>query len=144
MLQQHTFTESSIDGLSFSTGSPMGMLHIVRVEADPFETHVASLPTLSDLIEDARREDSDFDAHYAAADEELYRESLAAVEAGELSRITAERIRLGLTQAELADRAGMLQPNVSRLENPGASMTVSTAKKLARALGLDDYKVLLP
>ncbi len=138
MLQQHTFTESSIDGLSFSTGSPMGMLHIVRVEADPFETHVASLPTLSDLIEDARREDSDFDAHYAAADEELYRESLA------VSRITAERIRLGLTQAELADRAGMLQPNVSRLENPGASMTVSTAKKLARALGLDDYKVLLP
>jgi len=144
MLQQNTFTESDIDGLFFSTGSPMEMLHVVRVEADPFETHVASLPTLSDLIGDARREDSDFDAHYAAAGEELYRESLAAVEAGELSRITAERIRLGLTQAELADRAGMLQPNISRLEKPGTPIAVSTAKKLARALGLDDYKVLLP
>jgi HTH-type transcriptional regulator/antitoxin HipB len=144
MLQQHTFTESDIDGLLYSTGSPKDMLHIVRVEADPFEAHVASLPTLSDLIEDARREDPEFDAHYAAADEELYRESLAAVEAGELSRITAERIRLGLTQAELAERAGMRQPNISRLEKPGAPIAVSTAKKLARVFGLDDYKVLLP
>ena len=144
MLQQHTFTESNIDGLLYLTGSPKDMLHVVRVEADPFEAHVASLPTLSDLIEDARREDPEFDAHYAAADEELYRESLAAVEAGELSRITAERIRLGLTQAELAERAGMLQPNISRLEKSDDSMTVPTAKKLARALGLDDYKELLP
>lgn len=144
MLQQHTFTESDIDGLLFSTGSPKQAIHVVQVEADPFETHVASLPTLSDLIEDARRGDPEFDAHYAAADEELYRESLAAVEAGELSRITAERIRLGLTQAELAKRAGMRQPNISRLEKPGASISVSTAKKLARVLGLDDYKVLLP
>ena len=144
MLQQHTFTESDIDGLLYSTGSPNDMLHVVRVEVDPFEAYVASLPTLSDLIEDARREDPEFDAHYAAAGEELYRESLAAVETGELSRITAERIRLGLTQAELAECAGMRQPNISRLEKPGAPIAVSTAKKLARVFGLDDYKVLLP
>jgi transcriptional regulator with XRE-family HTH domain len=66
------------------------------------------------------------------------------VKGGELSRITAERIRVGLTQAELAERAGMLQPNISRLEKSDDSMTVPTAKKLARALGLDDYKELLP
>ena len=144
MLQQHTFTESDIDGLLYSTGSPKQAIHVVQVEADPFEAHVASLPTLSDLIEDARREDPEFDAHYAAAGEELYRESLAAVETGELSRITAERIRLGLTQAELAECAGMRQPNISRLEKPGAPIAVSTAKKLARVFGLDDYKVLLP
>lgn len=144
MLQQHTFTKSDIDGLFFSTGSPKQVIHVIQVEADPFEAHVASLPTLSDLIEDARREDPEFDTHYAAADDELYQESLAAVEAGELSRITAERIRLGLTQAELAERAGMVQPNISRLEKPGAPIAVSTAKKLARVFGLDDYKVLLP
>ena len=144
MLQQHTFTKSDIDGLFFSTGSPKQVLHVVQVEVDPFEAHVASLPTLSDLMEDARREDPEFDAHYTAADEELFRESLAAVDAGKLSRLTAERIRLGLTQAELAERAGMLQPNISRLEKPGAPIAVSTAKKLARVLGLEDYKVLLP
>jgi hypothetical protein len=42
------------------------------------------------------------------------------------------------------ERAGMLQPNISRLEKSDDSMTVPTAKKLARALGLDDYKELLP
>ena len=144
MLQHHTFTESYIDGLYFTTGSPKDVFHFVQVEVDPFEAHVASLPTLGDLMEDFRREDPEFDAHYAAANKELYTESLAAVGAGQLSRITAERLRLGITQAELAERAGMLQPNISRLEKPGAPMTMPTAKKLARALGLDDYKVLLP
>jgi ribosome-binding protein aMBF1 (putative translation factor) len=144
MPQHHTFTESNIDGLFFSTGSPIRMLHIVRFEADPFRKHVESLPTLSELVADARRVDPEFDTHYATAGEELYQGALAAVQSGELSRITAERVRLGLTQAELAERAGMLQPNISRLEKPGAPIAVSTAKKLAGVLGLDDYKVLLP
>jgi transcriptional regulator with XRE-family HTH domain len=78
------------------------------------------------------------------ADEELYRESLRAVEAGQLSRIAAERLRLGITQADLAERAEMQQPNISRLERPRAAMTVSTARRLARALGMDDYRDLLP
>ena len=88
--------------------------------------------------------DPAFDEHYAAAEEELYQESLEAVRAGKLSRIAAERIRIGITQAELANRANMLQPNISRLEKSGASMNVATAKKIAEALGLDDYKALLP
>ena len=144
MLQQNTFTDSDIGGLHFTTGSPINVLHFVQVEFGPFESHVASLPTLGDLMEDYRREDPEFDKHYEAADEELYKESLAAVGAHQLSRITVERLRQGISQAELAERAGMLQPNISRLEKPGATMTVSTAKKLASALELDDYKVLLP
>ena len=144
MLQQFTFTESHVEGLMTSTGSPRNVLHMARVEADRFEAHVATLPTLSDLMEGFRSQDPDFDAHYSAADDELYQESLAAVGAGELSRLTAERIRARLTQAELAERAGMQQPNISRLEKPGATIGLSTARRLAGALGLDDYKVLLP
>lgn len=144
MLEQHTFTDARIDGLGMTTGSPADVLRIVSAEAGAFEAHVASLPTLEDLIEDARRDDPDFDEHFATADEELYRESLRAVDAGQLSRIAAERLRLGITQADLAERAEMQQPNISRLERPRAAMTVSTARRLARALGMDDYRDLLP
>jgi len=144
MLQQHTFTESRVDGLMPTTGSPVSVLRLVRVAVDSFESHAASLPTLDDLMAQFRAEDPSFDEHYAAADEELYQVTLEAVRNGELSRITAERIRLGITQAELANRAGMAQPNISRLEKRGASMSVTTAKKIADALGLEDYKELLP
>lgn len=144
MLQQHTFTESRVDGLMPTTGSPLGVFRLVRVAVDSFESHAASLPTLDDLMAEFRAEDPSFDEHYAAADEELYQETLKAVRNGELSRITAERIRFGITQAELANRASMAQPNISRLEKPGASISVTTAKKIAGALGLEDYKVLLP
>ncbi|NOZ22406.1 MAG: helix-turn-helix transcriptional regulator, partial [Planctomycetes bacterium] len=80
----------------------------------------------------------------AAARRARYLELLAEVEANRLSRLTAERLRVRMTQAELAKRAGMAQPNISRLEKPGAAMSVSTARKLGKALGLDDYRVLLP
>jgi ribosome-binding protein aMBF1 (putative translation factor) len=144
MLQQHTFSEDRVAGLEPTTGSPRGLFRLIQVDVDRFQAHVASLPTLDDLIQESRAQDPAFDAHYAAAEEQLYADALAEVSAGTLSRVTAERLRLGLTQAELADRAGMLQPNVSRLERSGAPISVVTARKLARALGLDDYKVLLP
>jgi DNA-binding XRE family transcriptional regulator len=144
MLLEHTFSEDRIVGLEPTTGSPERQLRLVQVDVDPFQAHLASLPTLDDLIEEFRAEDPAFEQHYAAAHEEMYEEHLAAVRAGKLSRITAERLRLGVTQAELAERAGMLQPNISRLEKPGAPISLTTAKKLARALGLRDYRVLLP
>jgi DNA-binding XRE family transcriptional regulator len=144
MLQEPTSTEPYVIDFEPTTGSPQDAFRLVEVEMDPFEAHVASLPTLDQLIEGCRAQDPAFDEHYTAADQKLYEEALAAARAGTLSRITAERLRLGITQAELAHRTGMLQPNISRLEKPGASTRVATAKKLARALGLDDYKVLLP
>jgi DNA-binding XRE family transcriptional regulator len=44
------------------------------------------------------------------------------------------RAELGLTQAELADRAGMTQPQLSRLESGGATPTVPLLARLAAAL----------
>ena len=45
------------------------------------------------------------------------------------------RHRAGLTQAELADRAGVTQPVVSRAEAPGANPRVATLDRLLRAAG---------
>ena len=44
---------------------------------------------------------------------------------------------LGLTQADLAERAGMTQPQLSRLESGGATPTVPLLARLATALEAD-------
>ena len=41
----------------------------------------------------------------------------------------------GLTQAELSERSGVPQENISRIENGRANPTVVTLEKLARAMG---------
>jgi transcriptional regulator with XRE-family HTH domain len=46
-------------------------------------------------------------------------------------------MELGLTQAELAERAGMTQPQLSRLEPGGATPTVPLLARLATALKAD-------
>lgn len=50
------------------------------------------------------------------------------------SAMIKERTEAGLTQAELAEKAGMTQAQVSRLES-GQWPTPATIEKLARALG---------
>jgi predicted transcriptional regulator len=45
------------------------------------------------------------------------------------------RTEQGLTQKELAERTGIKQPNISRLENGQCSPTVDTLTALARGLG---------
>lgn len=45
------------------------------------------------------------------------------------------RLRAGLTQAQLADRAGVTQPVVSRAEAAGANPRVATLDRLLRAAG---------
>ncbi len=42
----------------------------------------------------------------------------------------------GLTQAQLAERAGVSQPQIAKLEHPRANPTIDTLEKVARALGL--------
>lgn len=42
----------------------------------------------------------------------------------------------GLTQAQLAARAGVSQPQIAKLEHPRANPTIDTLEKVARALGL--------
>ena len=51
-------------------------------------------------------------------------------------QITRMRQRKRLSQAQLAARAGMSAPNISRIENsPAQNMTLETLVKIARALG---------
>lgn len=61
-----------------------------------------------------------------------------AKEAFELgARVRAERERLGLTQAELAERMGTTQPTVARLEAGGVTPSLDTLHRAAAALGLE-------
>lgn len=45
------------------------------------------------------------------------------------------RLRAGLTQAQLAERAGVTQPVVSRAEAAGANPRIGTLDRLLRAAG---------
>ncbi|WP_436522894.1 helix-turn-helix domain-containing protein [Actinoplanes sp. HUAS TT8] len=67
------------------------------------------------------------DEHAAA-----YEEARAALLLGQM--VHDRRTELGLTQADLAERAGMTQPQLSRLESGGATPTVPLLVRLAAAL----------
>ncbi len=54
-----------------------------------------------------------------------------------ISRLIERRIRLKLSQAQLAERVGMRQPAISRLERGDYNTTVGTLLKVTAALGLD-------
>ncbi len=47
------------------------------------------------------------------------------------------RENAGLTQAELAKRAGVSQPAIAQLEDPDSNPTVETLQKVAKALGAE-------
>ena len=49
--------------------------------------------------------------------------------------LRSARQTAGLTQLELAERAGMTQSIVARLERPGSNPTLATAERLLRATG---------
>jgi transcriptional regulator with XRE-family HTH domain len=70
------------------------------------------------------------DEHAAA-----YEEARASLLLGQL--VHDRRVELGLTQAELAERAGMTQPQLSRLESGGATPTVPLLARLAAAMSAD-------
>lgn len=54
----------------------------------------------------------------------------------EIMRLIVEgRQECGLSQREVAERCGMKQSNVSRLETGGGNPTVSTLQKLAHCFG---------
>ena len=76
-----------------------------------------------------------------------FRKQLGDPETRELIEGEIESLRVGaqiarlrqqrrLSQAQLAARAGMSAPNISRIENsPAQNMTLETLVKIARALG---------
>ncbi len=51
------------------------------------------------------------------------------------SKLAAHRMLCRISQAELARRTGISQPNISRIENGQYNPTVGTLKKLADGLG---------
>jgi DNA-binding Xre family transcriptional regulator len=66
----------------------------------------------------------------------LVEEELKALRVG--SEIVRLRVRSRLSQAELASRAGMSPPNLSRIErSPGQNLTLGTLVRLARAMDRD-------
>lgn len=69
------------------------------------------------------------------ADVEFPHEVVAANVMGD-SLIKAWREYLGLTQEELAARAGIKKLAVARLEKPNANPRAATLKKLAEAMGI--------
>jgi ribosome-binding protein aMBF1 (putative translation factor) len=143
MPQSITLTCGSVPGLRFFT-TARSLVVEIEPEVSPADKHLALLPTLQDLKERLRAKDPDHEEHLATSRHRRYLQLLEEVEANRLSRLTAERLRLRLTQAELAEMVGMAQSNISRLEKPRAVMRISTAERLAKALELDDYRVLLP
>ncbi|MEV4129686.1 helix-turn-helix transcriptional regulator [Nocardia sp. NPDC049707] len=61
-------------------------------------------------------------------------EALLAIELA--NAIRERRLELGLTQSQLAQRAGLHQPDVSRLESGGGTPTIGMLDRLAHALEL--------
>ena len=51
-----------------------------------------------------------------------------------IQEIIEARKELGLTQKQLAERSGITQADISRLENGNANPSIRTLKKLAAAL----------
>ena len=49
--------------------------------------------------------------------------------------IAEERIKLGFTQAELAEKSGLKQSNISRIENGAVQPSMETMEAIARGLG---------
>jgi ribosome-binding protein aMBF1 (putative translation factor) len=76
------------------------------------------------------------------AGEEVNSEYAAMVEEARLGQelgaaVYRRRIELGLSQTELAERAGMTQPQVSRLEGGAHMPTIPLMVRLAVALEID-------
>jgi len=47
------------------------------------------------------------------------------------------RLKIGVSQAELAKRVGVTRQAISLLESPDANLTLSTLAKVAKALGME-------
>ena len=69
-------------------------------------------------------------------DPEFRKEYEAARPEYELTRsLIAARIAAGMTQKELAEKSGVRQSNISRIENGSCIPTLTTLMALAQALG---------
>lgn len=53
------------------------------------------------------------------------------------------RLSKGLSQTQLADKMGMQQPSIARIERGAEDIKLSTIEKLSVALGVDKYEVFV-
>ncbi|MFI0718675.1 multiprotein-bridging factor 1 family protein [Streptomyces sp. NPDC021224] len=74
----------------------------------------------------------DVDSAGAATYDRLYEEAELAHDLGQM--VYDRRTALGLSQAELASRCGMQQPQISRIEGGGTVPTIPLLRRLAKAL----------
>lgn len=71
-----------------------------------------------------------------------YKKTITAVSASELSVIDtlsylqSERIRQGVSQRELANRVGMKQPQIARIERMNSTPSFETLQRYVKGLGL--------
>jgi HTH-type transcriptional regulator / antitoxin HipB len=98
------------------------------------------------MSEEARRHTTLAEARAARIDN---RDAAAAYEQARLryelaDAIRARREELGLSQRQLAERAGMTQPGVARFEAGGTTPTLPLLERLATALGLTLTVTLAP
>jgi len=62
-----------------------------------------------------------------------YEESQAEYQV--MRALVASRLESGMTQKELAEKSGIRQSNISRIENGTCSPTISTLQALAKGMG---------
>lgn len=60
------------------------------------------------------------------------------------ARVLAARVERRLTQGELAERAGMTRTSITNLEGGNQRAPFVQLYRLAEALGMSDYRALLP
>ncbi|MFJ5264332.1 multiprotein-bridging factor 1 family protein [Streptomyces sp. NPDC088387] len=86
------------------------------------------------LLGETVEEDTEYDR--------LYEEAEIAHDLGQL--VYDRRTALGLSQTELAERCGMKQPQISRIEGGGTVPTIPLLRRLARAMDADLIIELTP
>jgi len=52
-----------------------------------------------------------------------------------IKTIIGERIRRKMSQRELAEKAGLRQPNIARIESGRVAVTIDTLNKIAKVFG---------
>jgi transcriptional regulator with XRE-family HTH domain len=60
------------------------------------------------------------------------------------ANVKVARLKMGLTQAQLAEAAGLLQQYVSLVESGKQNVTLTTAKALAKVVNRDVRALLAP
>lgn len=58
--------------------------------------------------------------------------------------VRRQRLALGLSQEELAERAGVHRTYIGMLEREEKNVTIYNIERIAEALGLEPYKLLVP